>query len=186
MKFSAAGGWWGKDWYERVRLGEKYGFPGVEQLGWLGLDFDLAKKTLDETGVTSTAIVIQSVKKENMEKTAWSHGMVWEDSRPAFLESFRESVEVAKKLNVPNIIATTAWTHGVGSCLMGAINGPKIKERFGIPEEDTLRLAIALGYPAHSSTIVDMPADGAFDYYVDEKRDYYVPKRAFDDVVRFA
>ena len=91
MKFSAAGGWWGKDWYERVRLGEKYGFPGVEQLGWLGLDFDLAKKTLDETGVTSTAIVIQSVKKENMEKTAWSHGMVWEDSRPAFLESFRES-----------------------------------------------------------------------------------------------
>ncbi len=85
-----------------------------------------------------------------------------------------------------NIIATTAWTHGVGSCLMGAINGPKIKERFGIPEEDTLRLAIALGYPAHSSTIVDMPADGAFDYYVDEKRDYYVPKRAFDDVVRFA
>ena len=42
-----------------------------------------------------------------MEKTAWSHGMVWEDSRPAFLESFRESVEVAKKLNVPNIIATT-------------------------------------------------------------------------------
>ncbi len=107
MKFSAAGGWWGKDWYERVRLGEKYGFPGVEQLGWLGLDFDLAKKTLDETGVTSTAIVIQSVKKENMEKTAWGHGMVWEDSRPAFLESFRESVEVAKKLNVPNIIATT-------------------------------------------------------------------------------
>ena len=81
MKFSAAGGWWGKDWYDKVRLGEKYGFPGVEQLGWLGLDFDLAKKTLDETGVTSTAIVIQSVKKENMEKTAWSHGMVWEDSR---------------------------------------------------------------------------------------------------------
>ena len=69
---------------------------------------------------------------------------------------------------------------------MGAINGPKIKERFGIPEEDTLRLAIALGYPAHSSSIVDMPEDSSFDYFVDEKRDYYVPKRAFDDVVRFA
>ena len=107
MKFSASGGWWGRDWYEKVRLGGKYGFPGVEQLGWLGLDFDRAKATLDETGVVSTAIVMQSVKKENMEKTAWSHGMVWEDSRPAFLESFRESVEAAKKMNVPNIIATT-------------------------------------------------------------------------------
>lgn len=85
-----------------------------------------------------------------------------------------------------NIIATTAWAHGVGSCFMGAINGPKIKERFGIPEEDTPRLVIALGYPAHSSTIVDMPEDGRVSYYVDEKRDYYVPKRAFDDIVRFA
>ena len=67
-----------------------------------------------------------------------------------------------------------------------AINGPAIKQRFGIPEEDTLRLAIALGYPAHRSTIVDMPEDGGYNYFVDEKRDYYVPKRAFDDVVRFA
>ena len=107
MKFSAAGGWWGKDWYETVTLGAQYGFKGVEQLGWLGVDLDLAKKTLDETGVTSTAIVIQSVKKENNEKTAWGHGMVWEDSRPAFIESFKESVAVAKALNVPNIIATT-------------------------------------------------------------------------------
>ena len=85
-----------------------------------------------------------------------------------------------------NIIATTAWAYGVGSCFMGAINGPAIKQRFGIPEEDTLRLAIALGYPAHRSTLVDMPEDGSFNYFVDEKRDYYVPKRAFDDVVRFA
>ena len=107
MKFSASGGWWGKDWYDKVRLGARYGFPGVEQLGWLGLDFDLAKKTLEENEVTSTAIVIQSVNKDNMALTAWSHGMVWEDSRPAFIESFRESVAAAKAMGVPNIIATT-------------------------------------------------------------------------------
>ena len=69
---------------------------------------------------------------------------------------------------------------------MGAINIPKIKERFAIAQEDTLRLAIALGRPAHRSTLVDMPESGAYAYYVDEKRDYYVPKRAFDDVVRYA
>lgn len=71
MKFSAAGGWWGSDWYNKVELGYRYGFDGVEQLGWLGLDFDKAKKTLDETGVTSTAIIIQSANKST---TALSSG----------------------------------------------------------------------------------------------------------------
>ena len=28
MKFSAAGGWWGSDWYNRVELGYRYGFDG--------------------------------------------------------------------------------------------------------------------------------------------------------------
>lgn len=107
MKFSASGGWFGGDWYEHIESGAKNGFRGVEQLDWLGLDFDRAKKVLNENGVTSTAIVIQSAKKENMKLTAWSHGMVWEDSRPAFIESFCESVAAAKAMNVPNIIATT-------------------------------------------------------------------------------
>jgi hydroxypyruvate isomerase len=107
MKFSAAGGWFSGDWYNRIKEGAANGFSGVEQLGWLGLDFDLAKKTLDDCGVTSTAIVIQSVKEENMKLTAWGHGMTWEDSRAAFIESFRESVVAAKAMNVPNIIATT-------------------------------------------------------------------------------
>lgn len=107
MKFSAAGGWWGSDWYNKVELGYRYGFDGVEQLGWLGLDFDKAKKTLDETGVTSTAIIIQSANQEYNSTIQWSHGMVWEDTRKPFVEAFRESVAAAKAMNVPNIIATT-------------------------------------------------------------------------------
>lgn len=107
MKFSAAGGWWGSDWYNKVELGYRYGFDGVEQLGWLGLDFDKAKKTLDETGVTSTAIIIQSANQEYNSAIQWSHGMVWEDTRKPFVEAFRESVAAAKAMNVPNIIATT-------------------------------------------------------------------------------
>lgn len=107
MKFSAAGGWFSGNWHDRVRAGAQYGFRGVEQLGWLGLDLEEAKRTLEETGVTSTSIVIQSKKEENNQLIAWTHGMVWEDARPAFLESFRESIAVAKALNMPTIIATT-------------------------------------------------------------------------------
>lgn len=124
MKFSAAGGWWGSDWYNKVELGYRYGFDGVEQLGWLGLDFDKAKKTLDETGVTSTAIIIQSANQEYNSAIQWSHGMVWEDTRKPFVEAFRESVAAAKAMNVPNIIATTG------------------NERFDVSREEQLEICV--------------------------------------------
>ena len=82
-------------------------------------------------------------------------------------------------------IALTAWSHGIGSCLLGSINIPKIRELLGVPEEDQIRLVIALGKPSHTSTIVPVGADGKTDYYLDEERNYYVPKSAFDDVVTF-
>jgi hypothetical protein len=63
MKFSAAGGWMGgKDWYENIRIGARYGFDAVEQLGWAGLDLAKAKATLEECGVVSTCLIIESVK----------------------------------------------------------------------------------------------------------------------------
>ena len=108
MKFSASGGWFRKDWYGTVRESAVYGFRGVEQLGWLGVDFDLAKNVLDETGITSTAIIIESETEENNRLMAWNHGMVWEDSRRAFADSFRETVRAAKA-NGSDCVS--AWQH---------------------------------------------------------------------------
>ena len=82
-------------------------------------------------------------------------------------------------------IVSTAWESGVGSCMMGAINRPEIAKLLGVDAADTVHLASALGYPAHKSTIVPVPGSGELKYYVDEKRDYYVPKKAFDELVRF-
>ena len=84
-----------------------------------------------------------------------------------------------------NTIALTAWSHGVGSCMLGAINIPGIRSLLSVPEEDQIRLVIALGKPSHSSAVVSVGADGKTDYYVDGNRDYYVPKRSFEDVVHF-
>ena len=82
-------------------------------------------------------------------------------------------------------IVLTAWSHGVGSCIMGAINIGKIRELLNVPEEDQIRLVLALGKPSHTSTIVPVKQDGSTDYYIDEERNYYVPKRAFEDIVSF-
>lgn len=107
MKFSASGGWFGVSNYETYGAAAQKGFIGVEQLGWLGLDFAKAKAEMDKYNITSTAIVIQSENKEIMEKIQWSHGMVWEDTRDMFIQAFKESIVAAKALGVPNIIATT-------------------------------------------------------------------------------
>jgi nitroreductase len=82
-------------------------------------------------------------------------------------------------------LALTAWSHGIGSCMMGAINIPEIRKLFDVPEEDQIRLVLALGKPSHTSTVVPVGPDGSTDYYLDEARNYYVPKRAFEDIVRF-
>jgi len=107
MKFSACGGWFGKNNYETYAAAAEQGFEGVEQLQWMGLDFDKAKKAMEEVDIVSTAIVISSANKDYAEKIAWGHGMVWEDAQVPFVESFKESIVAAKALGVPNIIATT-------------------------------------------------------------------------------
>lgn len=105
MKFSACN-WFGGDWYENVASAAEYGFKAIEQLSWRSLDVERAADTLDRLGMTSTAIVIESRDDELMKPLAWEHGMVWEDSRPAFLACFRETCEAAVKMRVPNVIAT--------------------------------------------------------------------------------
>lgn len=107
MKFSAAGSWFSKDWYQNVETGAKYGFQGVEQLEWLGLNMERAGRVLREHQVTSTALILQSASPEVASYLPWTHGMVWEDSRQAFVEALKETIQAAKAMGVPNIIATT-------------------------------------------------------------------------------
>ena len=83
-----------------------------------------------------------------------------------------------------HVIASTAWEGGVGSCIMFSINRSEIAKIIGLKEGEEIALALSMGYPAHTSTIVPIPDSGCIDYYVDDKRNYYVPKRAFDEVAK--
>ena len=75
-----------------------------------------------------------------------------------------------------------AWYHGVGSCIMGAIDRKAIREALAIPEKYEIHTAIAFGYPTHKSTVVPVGEDGKLKYYLDENRDYYVPKKDVRDI----
>jgi len=79
-------------------------------------------------------------------------------------------------------LTDAAWAHGVGSCIMGAIDRPALGELLALPETLRLCCMVALGYPAHESRLVPM-LDGSVKYYLDENGDYCVPKRPMDEVL---
>ncbi len=82
-------------------------------------------------------------------------------------------------------LTLAAWAHGVGSCIMGAIDKPRLRELFGLPDHIALHTMVALGYPSHRSTVVPLGEDGSTKYYLDAARDYYVPKRSETEIARF-
>ena len=104
-------------------------------------------------------------------------------------------VAVVQDTSIPGDLATdtgialanmtlAAWAKGVGSCIMGAINKPALSELLGIAEPDKLAFMVALGYPAHTAKVVPMTEETGIKYYLDEDRNYCVPKRSREELAR--
>ena len=82
-------------------------------------------------------------------------------------------------------LTLAAWAKGVGSCIMGAIDGPRLTQLLGLKEGEKLHTMVALGYPTHGSRIVPLTAVTGVKYYLDENRDYCVPKRSAEEIARY-
>ena len=82
-------------------------------------------------------------------------------------------------------LTLAAWAKGVGSCIMGAIDRNKLAPLLGLKEGEKLHTMVALGYPAHGSRIVPLTAVTGVKYYLDENRDYCVPKRSAEEIARY-
>lgn len=80
-------------------------------------------------------------------------------------------------------MAITAWQQGVGSAILAAVGRAKIAALLELPEGLEVNVVLALGYPSHKSTLVPAEAGKPLAYYVDEKRDYYVPKLPLEAVL---
>ena len=102
-------------------------------------------------------------------------------SRPKEANPTITSIDVGIALDA---MAITAWTQGVGSAILAAVDRVKIAALLEIPEDREVVTVLALGYPAHKSTLVP-GEEGKLAYYVDEARDYYVPKLPLEKVADF-
>ena len=143
-------------------------------------------------------IVVKDIEKvaNVFEQTRWAGylpseiGQPKEDERPVLFVAVVQNLDINKDCDTDAGLAISnmtlaAWNHGVGSCIIGACNKEKLSEMFGLTENQKLHTVLAFGYPSHESTIVDVEKEGDIKYYVDEKRDYMVPKRKLEDVVSY-
>ena len=81
-------------------------------------------------------------------------------------------------------MTTAAWSHGVGSCIIGTLHRAKTAEFLELPENLQVNTGIAFGYPAHKSTVVPLK-DGQKNYWRDENGDYFVPNYSLEEIVRY-
>lgn len=71
---------------------------------------------------------------------------------------------------------------GLGCCMIGSFNLPKLKETLSLHEDIEPKLVIALGKPAETIVLTEAK-DGSTTYYRDENGVHYVPKRPLEEIV---
>jgi nitroreductase len=76
-----------------------------------------------------------------------------------------------------------ATERGLGGCMIGSVKRPRLRSELAIPERYEILLVLALGKPAETVVIEDLPADGNIDYYRDEAGVHHVPKRSLDELI---
>ena len=80
-------------------------------------------------------------------------------------------------------IQLAATERGYGACMMGSIKREDIRLALGVPEGWAVQLAIALGRPAETVALEEIPPGGGTGYYRSPDNVHHVPKRRLEDVL---
>ena len=123
----------------------------------------------------------------------WAGYLPPEQGTPKADELPTFSAAVVQDTAIPGDLATdtgialanmtlAAWEKGVGSCIIGSCARPWFMERFSLPETVRIHSVTAYGYPTHTSVCEDLT--DSVKYYLDENRDYCVPKRSAEEIAR--
>lgn len=110
------------------------------------------------------------------------------DERPsAFIvvlndETFRDQRSAVNAGLAISNITLAAWSRGVGSCIIGNVAREPLRALLRIDRQFSIFALIALGYPSHQSTILEVEKDADTPYFIDENLNFIVSKRKVEDV----
>lgn len=94
----------------------------------------------------------------------------------------RSGFELDLGAAVENMILA-AWSEGVGSCWIGALDVKGVAGVIGLPEGYRLTCLLALGYPAERPVVEVL--SGSAKYWKDDGGVLHVPKRKLADVLHY-
>ena len=132
-----------------------------------------------------------SIKKQLFEQLSWAGDVrprrnPVPGSRPmayivVLVNSQRELGDFGKvdaAAAIENIVLT-AWSKGIGSCWLGAIQRENIRKILAVPEQFKIDSVIALGYPDEQPVMENAKdnKDESLKYYLDDQDVLHVPKR---------
>ncbi|NOY50343.1 MAG: nitroreductase family protein [Chlorobi bacterium] len=72
---------------------------------------------------------------------------------------------------------------GLGGCIIRTVNRYNMRKRFNYPDNLELVQVIAIGEPMQDVKIVDVEENGSIEYFEDEDKVHYVPKRSMKDII---
>lgn len=78
-----------------------------------------------------------------------------------------------------------AWSYGVASCWIGAIDREDLANTLDLPKDIKINAVVALGYPDEEAKVVDVAKNGSIKYYKDEDWVTHVPKRKLEDILSY-
>jgi len=111
-----------------------------------------------------------------------------EGERPTAYIVILGDTEISKSFGCDHGIAAQsimlgATERGLGGCMIGALDRSGLRAALDIPERYEILLVLALGKPAETVVIEDLPPDGNTNYWRDEQSVHHVPKRALDELI---
>lgn len=93
------------DFYDRFKAAEDSGVSGVEFWGWSGKDIDKINKVKQNMLIPLTGMCVDS--RHSKYRDLYHKGIVYAENKEAFVECVKESIRLAKELEVPNLIVST-------------------------------------------------------------------------------
>ena len=111
-----------------------------------------------------------------------------EGERPSAYIVMLEDTRISHPLHIDHGIAAQsillgATDGGLGGCMLGAIDKPRLRKALEIPAHYEILLVLALGKPSETVVVDAVGADGDIRYWRDAEGVHHVPKRRLDDII---
>jgi nitroreductase len=72
---------------------------------------------------------------------------------------------------------------GLGGCMIGSIRKHELQEKLSLPSHLEILLVIALGQPAETVDLEEVPSLDAIEYWRDSEDVHHVPKRSLEELI---